>query len=106
MKNHIIETRERVKKILEKYALARDCDMTLLSIIWHNDLKRQDIDSLSLPVSELFFMMRMFKLTHFESVRRCRASIQKEFPHLKGINKRKRKLHDSEVRNAVRQKQI
>jgi hypothetical protein len=81
---------QRVEQWFEDKPELRDSDEKLISNIWYDDLKSKNI-----KVSEGSYLhfLRMYgtgQLTSAESIRRSRAKLQEENPHLRGKSYQRR----------------
>jgi hypothetical protein len=81
-------TKELVRQLLEQYPQTRDNDNLLMSLIWRRE-------------SNLFNFFSRFecgKLTSPETIRRCRQSLQKANPELRGKMYELRQKHQAKVK--------
>ena len=81
-------TKELVRKLLEQYPQTRDNDNLLMSLIWRRE-------------SNLFNFFSRFecgKLTSPETIRRCRQSLQKANPELRGKMYDLRQKHQAKIK--------
>jgi hypothetical protein len=81
-------TKELVRQLLEQYPQTRDNDNLLMSLIWRRE-------------SHLFNFFSRFecgKLTSPETIRRCRQSLQKANPELRGKMYELRQKHQAKVK--------
>ena len=81
-------TKELVRQLLERYPQTRDNDNLLMSLIWRGE-------------SNLFNFFSRFecgKLTSPETIRRCRQSLQKNHPKLRGKMYELRQKHQAKVK--------
>ena len=85
---------EMVEKSLQKDVRARDNDMRLTALIWHEELGI--LREKCMPMLEL---MAYNKVTNFESVSRCRRKLQELYPDLRGKKYKERHLKQEEVKN-------
>jgi hypothetical protein len=83
----IKQIKERVGILLEKHPELRDNDYKLISTMWWTQIK----DLSQYTAFEILDAHAQGKLVCSESIRRCRALLQKEHPELRGKNYKKRK---------------
>jgi hypothetical protein len=84
-------TKELVRQLLEQYPQTRDNDNLLMSLIWRRE-------------SNLFNFFSRFecgKLTSPETIRRCRQSLQKANPELRGKMYELRQKHQAKVKKEL-----
>jgi hypothetical protein len=84
-------TKELVRQLLEQYPQTRDNDNLLMSLIWRRE-------------SNLFNFFSRFecgKLTSPETIRRCRQSLQKDHPELRGTMYELRQKHQAKVKKEL-----
>ena len=68
--------------MLENNEHSRNSDTHLASLIWRAECGQLNITDLN----SFMFAFSNGELTHFESIRRCRAKWQEEIPSLRGTN--------------------
>lgn len=78
-KEELKKTNKIVKKILEEYPLARDCDQYLYIRV----MKILNPDSCNMNFVDVMLNLKELGLPCFETVRRTRAKIQANNPELK-----------------------
>lgn len=82
--------RGKVKNLLEKHPHLRDNDLPLIASIYYKEAGgKVALEQMSGMDFLTFFAEGKF--THSESIRRIRAKLQEEFPHLRGKNYSTRK---------------
>lgn len=91
------ETKPRVKYLLEKYPHLRDDDYKLISYFFY--LEVPNIKELS--AVEFLEKLSKGELSHTETIRRNRASLQKEFEHLQGNVYKERHEEGEDVRKNI-----
>jgi hypothetical protein len=94
------EVKQRVKSILETNKNTRDCDRTLLALIWTQDVKDLYIEN-GLDAPDFLRMLADGELTSSETIRRCRQRLQEENETLRGYKYKLRKQLGEEVRNTI-----
>lgn len=89
----IIEEIKNIKDTITEILLAnphlRDDDYKLISTVWFYQLKTDHLNEMS--GFDFLKIHSEGKLVCSESIRRCRALLQKNNPELRGINYKKRK---------------
>ena len=97
------EIKNRVLKLLTDYPATRDNDNLLISAIWREDLHNIGLNS-AITAHELLWNLSEGKLTHFESIRRCRQMIQESIPYLRGNRYKERKeVLEQDMRESIRE---
>lgn len=79
-----IKVKDKVQELLERYPHLRDSDEKLTANIWLSETPKG---------ATAFDFLQMYaekKITNAESIRRSRAKLQEENPHLRGENYEKR----------------
>jgi hypothetical protein len=79
--------KNKVKHLLETNHDCRNSDLFLMKVIWTEEMKALEMTTLE----QFFYALSHGKLTHFESVRRCRTKWQQVCPELRGTNYKERK---------------
>ena len=81
---------KNVKKIIKTLLIEkphlRDDDRKLIATVWY-----KEIDVHTMPVIDFLHLFANNKITHPESIRRCRAKLQETCSELRGNNYYKRK---------------
>lgn len=85
------ETKKIVQRLLEEQPALRDNDNLLMSTIW-----KQQSNSYN-----FFDLFEQGKLHSAESIRRVRAKIQAECPHLRGMMYDIRQRHQVKIKNQL-----
>jgi|688.fasta_scaffold243319_1 hypothetical protein len=91
MEVDIKKVKDVVKSMLENNEHSRNSDTHLATLIWREECERLNITDLN----PFLFAFSNGDLTHFESIRRCRAKWQEEYPELRGDNYKERKAKES-----------
>jgi hypothetical protein len=81
-------TKELVRQLLEQYPQTRDNDNLLMSMIWRKESN----------LFNFYSRLESGKLTPAETIRRCRQSLQKANPELRGKMYELRQKHQSKVK--------
>ena len=84
-------TKELVLKLLEQYPQTRDNDNLLMSIIWRKESN----------LFNFYSRLESGKLTPAETIRRCRQSLQKANPELRGKMYDLRQKHQAKVKKEL-----
>lgn len=80
--DNIKKTSELVKKILETVPETRNSDM----LLYYRVCETLNNEALSAPFGMVILELKKRKLPGFETVRRSRQKIQREFPELAGCS--------------------
>lgn len=91
--------RDRLEYLLEKYPRFRDNDFKLIAHYYYEILGREKLESID--GMEFLHLFANGKLPHTESIRRVRAKIQEEKPHLRGKNYGQRQKDGQEIRTTI-----
>jgi hypothetical protein len=84
-------TKELVRQLLEQYPQTRDNDNLLMSIIWRKESN----------LFNFYSRLESGKLTPAETIRRCRQSLQKANPELRGKMYELRQKHQAKVKKEL-----
>ena len=87
MEVNLKKVKDVVKSMLENNEYSRNSDTHLATLIWREECEQLKITDLN----SFMFAFSNGDLTHFESIRRCRAKWQEEIPSLRGTNYNERK---------------
>jgi hypothetical protein len=87
MEVNLKKVKDVVKSMLENNVLSRNSDTHLATLIWRVECEKLNITELN----SFLLAFSNGELTHFESIRRCRAKWQEELPSLRGTNYNERK---------------
>jgi len=91
MWKELLNTKERVKWILETYPSLRDSDNRLIATYW--SMEAADYTNYrtnEMTAREFLNLLYKHLLTSPESIRRCRQKIQEESEDLRGIDYKKK----------------
>jgi len=91
MEVDIKKLKDKVRDLLMTDINTRSSDMYLMKVIWKEECGNMDVNTLD----EFFSKFVNGDFSHFESVRRCRAKWQEEYPELRGDNYKERKAKES-----------
>jgi hypothetical protein len=81
--------KDKVLFLLKEIPKLRESDNDLIATFIYNELGKQEVEQMS--ALDLLAKMSNSKLTPFETIRRARIDIQKNFEELKGAEFGKRK---------------
>lgn len=87
----IKNTKKLISKLLMDKQHLRDDDRRLIATIWYKELQGSDLDPYKCSAINFLDLFVNKKITHPESIRRCRAKLQELHPELRGVNYHKRK---------------
>ena len=79
-----MKTKETIKKILFEKPHLRDNDNKLIAAYWFRELRSKGIEADSITALDFLHKYADSKLTNAETIRRMRAKIQEQYPHLRG----------------------
>ena len=79
-----MNTKEALKKLLEKTPHLRDSDPKLICTYWYEELKDKGIDPNKINGLEFMQMFANSKLTNIKTIERMRRKLQEESPELRG----------------------
>lgn len=82
--------KDKIKDILETVPETRESDLLLIKIIWAQECSEMGINNLD----SFFTALTTLKITHFESIRRCRQKWQQLCPELRGTNYKEKKAKE------------
>jgi hypothetical protein len=82
-------TSEKVLFLLKEIPKLRESDNDLIATFIYNELGKQEIEQMT--ALDLLAKISNSKLTSFETIRRARIELQKQFEELKGAEFGKRK---------------
>lgn len=98
MKVEILNTKEKVEKLLSEKPHLRDNDHKLIANIWHKELLDTGVEPKSITGFEfLFTFSNSDVLSNPESIRRCRQKIQEETPELRGNSWKERHKNEEKI---------
>jgi hypothetical protein len=87
MEVNLKKVKDVVKSMLENNLHSRNSDTHLATLIWREECEQLKITD----INSFMFAFSNGEITHFESIRRCRAKWQEELPSLRGTNYNERK---------------
>lgn len=90
-----MKIKDRVKRVLETMPETRDNDRKLQTLVWISELTEQGF-----CYWDFFEKYNAGLLSHSESLRQSRQSLQREFTHLQGEKYEKRQAHSITVKKA------
>jgi hypothetical protein len=93
--------KEDVKRYLEADEKYRDDDESLVARFWHEELRKQQIDSKSITGMDLLKRYADGKLTSADVITRARRKVQEENVELRGKKWEKRHEEESDVRKTI-----
>jgi hypothetical protein len=79
----IKKSKDRVEDAITNHPHLRDDDNKLIANIWYSELKEMKFNTLK-NTMEFLKILSEGKLSNPESIRRCRAKLQEQHPHLRG----------------------
>jgi hypothetical protein len=80
----IYNLQEKVEILLIKYPSLRDSDKLLVSKMWEVELRKQNLDPKTTPISMFLSLYQDGKLSNAELIGRARRKIQETIPELRG----------------------
>jgi len=83
--------KEVVKNLLTNKPHLKEDDRKLIATIWYKELQSCGLDPYKCSAINFLDLFVAKKITHPESIRRCRAKLQELYPELRGVNYHKRK---------------
>lgn len=95
------DRQQAIKGVLENYPHLRNDDLKLIANIWFNEAK-----SAGLEINQVKAFLQLFsegKLSHPETITRCRRKVQEENPHLQGQSYKGRKKKEQTIRETINQ---
>lgn len=97
----IKNVKKKVTEVLEKHPQARDNDMSLLAIVWNDQLGGKIITD-DMSAFELLCLLSRKELTNPVSLWRCRQKVQELNPSLRGESWKARQEHSKKVVEEIR----
>ena len=97
----IKNVKKKVTEVLEKHPQSRDNDMSLLAIVWNDQLGGKIITD-DMSAFELLCLLSRKDLANPVSLWRCRQKIQEENEFLRGENWTARQEHSKKVVEEIR----
>lgn len=80
----IYNLQEKVEILLIKYPLLRDDDKLLVTKMWEIELRKQNLDPKTLPISMFFSQYQNGSLSNAEAIARARRKLQENKVELRG----------------------
>ena len=97
----IKNVKEKVTQVLKDFPHTRDSDMSLLAIIWNEQLGGKDKTE-NMTAFELLCLLSRKELSNPVSLWRCRQKIQEEDEKLRGSKWKARQEHSKNVVEEIR----
>ena len=97
----IKNVKKKVTEVLERQPQSRDNDMSLLAIIWNEELGGKDITD-TMTAFELLCLLSRKELSNPVSLWRCRQKVQEENESLRGKKWKARQEHSKNVVEELR----
>jgi len=100
---NILNQKDLITELLNNYPELKDDDNKLIAKVWNLELEI-NIDNPELVTAVQFIeLLSDGAFANAESIRRCRAKLQEELPHLRGDKYIKRHRHQADVINQLNQ---
>ena len=97
----IKNVKKKVTEVLDKHPQSRDNDMSLLAIIWNEQLGGRDVTD-TMTAFELLCLLSRKELSNPVSLWRCRQKVQEENELLRGETWKVRQEHSKNVVGEIR----
>ena len=97
----IKNVKQKVTKVLQKHPQSRDNDMSLLAIVWNDQLGGRDVTD-NMTAFELLCLLSRKELSNPVSLWRCRQKIQEEQELLRGDKWKARQEHSKNVLEEIK----
>ena len=97
----IKNVKKKVTEVLEKHPQSRDNDMSLLAIVWNDQLGGKIITE-DMTAFELLCLLSRKELANPVSLWRCRQKVQEENESLRGDKWKARQEHSKNVVEEIR----
>jgi len=98
MRVEILNTKEKVEKLLSEKPHLRDDDQRLIANIWHKELSEYGKLAKEISGFELLAVLSEGNvLTSSEGICRCRRKLQEEYPELRGNSWRERHKNEEKI---------
>src|SRR3990167_7279441 len=95
---NLLNTKDKVKLLLEKHDYLRDNDSALVARIWSEEMEYANMSSI-----DVLKKIASNTLTPFESVRRCRQKLQELYPELRGNTYNERHNRQEDIKQELNQ---
>ena len=97
----IKNVKKKVTEVLERQPQSRDNDMSLLAIVWNDELGGKDITG-TMSAFELLCLLSRKEISNPVSLWRCRQKVQEENESLRGDKWKARQEHSKNVVEEIR----
>ena len=97
----IKNVKKKVTEVLERHPQSRDNDMSLLAIVWNDELGGKDITD-TMSAFELLCLLSKKEISNPVSLWRCRQKVQEENESLRGDKWKARQEHSKNVVEEIR----
>ena len=91
----MVNVKPNVKNLLTKYSSLRDSDRLLVAEFWKQELK-------ALKTTDLLMMLKVGKLTSYDTITRVRRKVQEENKNLRGKLYKERKIIGKKVKMNIK----
>ena len=97
----IKNVKKKVTEVLERHPQSRDNDMSLLAIVWNDELGGKDATD-TMSAFELLCLLSRKEISNPVSLWRCRQKVQEENESLRGGKWKARQEHSKNVVEEIR----
>ena len=97
----IKNVKKKVTKVLQKHPQSRDNDMSLIAIVWNEQLGGRDATD-TMTAFELLCLLSRKEISNPVSLWRCRQKVQEENESLRGEKWKARQEHSKNVVEEIR----
>ena len=97
----IKNVKKKVTEVLERHPQSRDNDMSLLAIVWNDELGGKIVTE-NMTAFELLSLLSRKELSNPVSLWRCRQKVQEENESLRGDKWKARQEHSKNVVEEIR----
>ena len=97
----IKNVKKKVTQVLERHPQSRDNDMSLLAIVWNDELGGKDATD-TMSAFELLCLLSRKEISNPVSLWRCRQKVQEENESLRGDKWKARQEHSKNVVEEIR----
>ena len=97
----IKNVKKKVTKVLQKHPQSRDNDMSLIAIVWNEQLGGRDVTD-TMTAFELLCLLSRKEISNPVSLWRCRQKVQEENESLRGEKWKARQEHSKNVKEEIR----
>lgn len=102
MWTQLLNTKEKVRFILNKHAKTKDSDTALITFFWHYELIKSGIDIDKITGRDFLHQIFYKKLTDTETIRRCRQKLQEQHPELRGSSYKSRQTESKTITKNIK----